>query len=259
MSEQTRPAVALEHPDALRIVTLADRPDLLEDADRLHQDAWDPYLEGAPWDPWERLFDEFVEWQVIVVAPGDQVVGFGHTVPLVWDGTNEDLPLLLNDIIERGWEARRRGESPNTLAALAAVVPESEQNRGISSMILKGMRALAERAALQSLIAPVGPTLKHLYPLTPMERYMHWTREDGAPFDPWVRVHWRLGAEILGVAPITARCTGTVEQWEKWAGLRFPESGLYVVKGALQPVKIDRENDVGCYEDPGIWMRHRIG
>jgi hypothetical protein len=36
----------------------------------------------------------------------------------------------------------------------------------------------------------------------------------------------------------------------------FPESGPYIVPGALQPVIIDRERDVGRYEDPNIWMRH---
>jgi hypothetical protein len=40
--------------------------------------------------------------------------------------------------------------------------------------------------------------------------------------------------------------------------MSFPESGAYVVEGALQPVQIDRERNVGRYEDPGVWMRHRI-
>ena len=38
--------------------------------------------------------------------------------------------------------------------------------------------------------------------------------------------------------------------------MAFPDSGPYVVPGALQPVRIDREHDVGRYEDPNIWMKH---
>jgi hypothetical protein len=52
--------------------------------------------------------------------------------------------------------------------------------------------------------------------------------------------------------------TGTVGEWEEWAGLRFPESGEYVVKGALQPVTIDVKHDKGLYYDPNVWMWHKI-
>lgn len=241
------------------IAMLKDKPHLADDVDRLHEEAWDPFFDGAPWGYWDTLFDEFQTFQVVVCDPGDVLIGAGHTVPFVWDGTYEDLPLKLDDIIERGLEDRRQGRAPNTLAALAAMVPASQRNRGLSSVILRAMRSIAEQHGFSSLVVPVGPVLKHLYPLTPMERYMHWKREDGAPFDHWVRVHWRLGAEFLGVAPITAICTGTVAQWEEWTGMKFPESGIYVVPGALQPVEIDRERDLGRYEDPGIWMRHPIG
>ena len=38
----------------------------------------------------------------------------------------------------------------------------------------------------------------------------------------------------------------------------FPESGEYVIPGALQPVLIDRNRDAGRYEDPNVWMRHPV-
>jgi hypothetical protein len=41
-------------------------------------------------------------------------------------------------------------------------------------------------------------------------------------------------------------------------GNEVPESGLYIVPGALSPVEIDRDRDVGRYDDPGLWMRHRV-
>ena len=51
---------------------------------------------------------------------------------------------------------------------------------------------------------------------------------------------------------------GKVSEWEEWAGMRFPESGPYVVPGALQVVSMYLERDEGCYEDPNIWMRHPV-
>ena len=67
---------------------------------------------------------------------------------------------------------------------------------------------------------------------------MHWTREDGLPFDPWIRLHARLGAEILAVAERSLDISGSVAEWESWTGMSFPEDGDYVVPGALVPVQV---------------------
>jgi hypothetical protein len=40
--------------------------------------------------------------------------------------------------------------------------------------------------------------------------------------------------------------------------MAFPESGSYVVEGALVPVEIDRTRDVGSYVEPNVWMRHTV-
>jgi hypothetical protein len=92
-----------------------------------------------------------------------------------------------------------------------------------------------------------------------MERYVNWQREDGAPLAPWLRVHWRLSARGLCVAPNTLTVETSVEDWEAWTDMAFPESGAYVVPGALQPVQIDCEGDLGRYEDPNYWMVHDVG
>jgi len=118
------------------------------------------------------------------------------------------------------------------------------------------MRALAEERGMHSLVAPVRPTLKSSYPLTPFDRYVGWKWDDGTPFDPWLRVHHRLGAEFMKKMPRALVVTGTIPEWEEWTGMSFPESGAYVVPGALQPVQMDLERNEGRYEDPNVWMRH---
>lgn len=107
-------------------------------------------------------------------------------------------------------------------------------------------------------MAPVRPNAKDRYPLIPMERNAAWTRADGLPFDPWMRVHARLGAERLGVCPSSNVVEGSVADWESWTGMAIPESGEFVVPGALVPVRIDRERDLGRLVEPNVWMRHRL-
>jgi hypothetical protein len=41
--------------------------------------------------------------------------------------------------------------------------------------------------------------------------------------------------------------------------MKFPQTGDYVVPGALVPVQIDRERDQGIYVEPNVWMVHPGG
>ena len=208
---------------------------------------------------WEELFDRFAGFQVAVCDDNDLVVASGNSVPLFWDGTLEDLPDGVGATIERGVGDLEAGRAPTVASALLAKVDPAHQGRGLSGVVLRAMKEVVAGLGLAALIAPVRPTLKDRYPLAPMERYARWERDDGLPFDPWLRVHRRLGAELLRVAPRSMTVTGTVGEWENWTGMRFPESGPYVVPGALCPVRMDVERDLGTYHEPNVWMRHPIG
>ena len=160
--------------------------------------------------------------------------------------------------MERAVRARGERRRPTALSALSALVDVKHRGQGLSRVIIETMRGMAAQWKFTALVAPVRPTLKSAYPLTPMERYVRWTDGEGLPLDPWIRVHARVGAEIVRVIPQAMVIAGTVSQWESWTDMRFPHTGSYVVPGALQPVLIDRERDTGRYEDPNVWMIHRL-
>lgn len=116
----------------------------------------------------------------------------------------------------------------------------------------------ARQSGLEALVAPVRPTKKPAYPLTSFADYISWTTADGAPFDPWVRKHWQLGARLVKIAPCSMRVQAPLSQWTGWSGLRFPVSGPYHVEGGLAPLMADCETGLGLYEEPNVWMRHRL-
>ena len=101
------------------------------------------------------------------------------------------------------------------------------------------------------------PTEKHRYPMIAMEHYASRRRAGRALFDPWLRTHERVGGVGAGVAPASMTIRGSVAEWEDWTGLPMPETGSYVVPGALVSVEVDRERDVGLYVAPNDWMVHR--
>lgn len=193
---------------------------------------------------WGRLYEERPEFQFALVE-GERVLAEGNSLPVA------GMPAAWRDALGQGFDQA----DPDRLCALAILIDPDEQGRGLSRLMLEHMRGLAAEHGWD-LVAPVRPTLKHRYPLTPIERYMHWRRDDGQLFDPWLRAHERLGAELLGVAPDSLVSEGTVADFEKWCGLAFPESGSYVVEGALVPVEIDVDADRGVYSEPNVWMRH---
>ena len=207
---------------------------------------------------WDSLFDTCAGFQIVFCGTANALIALGHTIPFVWDGSLENLPATIDEVMERTIDANCERRAPTALSALAALVSPEHQGRGLSSEILRAMRQLAAEHSMHSLVAPVRPTLKSLYTLIPIERYARWQRSDGAPFDPWLRAHWRLGAEHLKVAPEAAVITGTVAEWEEWTSMDLPESGEYVVPGALQPITVNREQNLGTYSDPNIWMRHSV-
>jgi hypothetical protein len=91
-----------------------------------------------------------------------------------------------------------------------------------------------------------------------MERYVRWQQADGTPFDPWLRAHWRSGGEILKTAHPSMVIEGSADEWEEWTGMKFPESGDYVVAGALAPIQIDRTMNIGRYVEPNVWVHHSL-
>ncbi|HST25725.1 MAG TPA: hypothetical protein VLJ76_07020 [Gaiellaceae bacterium] len=240
------------------IVPYSERPDLVERLGEVGE-VWPQFIHhtGEPFNSrWRRVWREFPDHQLILYEEEtDTVIGRGQTIPFRWDGGFADLPNGVEGVLERVFE---EGGEPTALSALVAIVDPRYQGRGLSRMVIEGMRGIAARDGLQALVAPVRPTVKARYPLTPMERYLTWRRDDGELFDPWLRVHERLGAEILGVCPGSLRVTGTGAEWEEWTGLSFPDSGSYMVEGALVPVEFDRERDEGRYVEPNVWMRHPV-
>jgi hypothetical protein len=206
---------------------------------------------------WERLSLDLPDFQFVLYdAVNDEVVAEGHTGPLWWNGDENSLPDGIDATIELVFTNLRAGNAVNTLCALAAESPRDGRRRGLAVQLLAAMRGIAEHQGLTHLIAPVRPSWKERYPLTAIERYICWRRPDGQLFDPWMRVHERLGARVATPLPRSLRITGTVREWEQWTGMDFPESGDYVFPEGLAPLRIDRSANIGSYWEPNVWMVH---
>ena len=226
----------------LEIVTTSVRPDLDEQARAAFRVVWPEFIFHDPIasEYIDRVETYFPQFDVLLLDDGEVVTG-GWGVPIPWDGAVASLPA---------------GYDGALISAVAAAVRQGRQGGGLAGKALTALRGRAAAAGLRRVIAPVRPTLKSRYPLTPMKKFARWDRSDGLHLDPWIRAHQRLGASILGPAARSMIISGTVAEWEDWAKMSFPETGQYIVPDALDPVDVDRERDCGTYAETNLWMRH---
>jgi hypothetical protein len=241
-----------------RAFTLAERPDLRAASEAVISGAWPEFMtHDAIWAEHAHfLWEAFPEFQFVIVDDDSDVVAVGHAIPFVWDGDATHLPDGIDGVLPAAAAAFAARTPPTSVSALEIVITPGRRGTGLSRVCIDTMSAITVAHGLADLVAPVRPTWKHRYPLTPLDRYARWRRPDGQLFDPWLRTHERAGARSIGVCPASMCITGTVSEWEDWTGLVFPESGTYIVPDALVPITIDRARDEGRYVEPNFWMHH---
>lgn len=238
----------------MKLVRYADRPDLLERRyEELTRPTFPEYMNhNEPGRNWRRLYSDFPDFQVALVD-GEDLLAEAHAIPIFWDGTVASLPSGWDEGFESGMST---SESPTVLMAVAISVAPSQQGRGLSSRMIGAFTDNARAAALASVIAPVRPTWKARYPLIPIERYVEWRRADGTHFDPWIRIHERIGGEILAPAPRSMVIRAPASDWEEWTGMRFPGDGEYVFPGGLSTLEV--RDGIGTHIEPNVWVQHAV-
>ncbi len=246
--------------EQLSVVHLNERPELVDLFWPQKLRIWPEFMRHDLYADklWHHVDSTFADHQIYLVNEAEMPVAVVQTVPFAWDATLGDIPIGWQDLFLRAVLDHEADRAPNTLSALEAAIQPEYRGRGISHRLVNEVKRFAGQRGYQALLIAVRPSRKAEYPLTPMERYVRWTRDDGAPFDPWLRVHWRAGGEILHIAHPSMVCHGTVDEWEEWTGMAFPESGDYVVSDALAPIQIDRRMNIGRYVEPNVWVHHPI-
>jgi hypothetical protein len=245
----------------LLVATIADRPDLAHRLDDF-PGAWPEFMYHDPVS--SQLYDvvvgEYPEFSLIAVdrnAP-DRLVAKTCSFPFNWPGDPDaGLPTGGYDaVILRATGDRLTHQPGNLVAAVEVVVQTALQGSGVSGVMLDALRRNTARLGYPSLVVPVRPNRKHEHPDIPMTEYVRWTRRDGLPVDPWLRVHVRAGARIVGIAPRSMTVAGTLDEWRSWTGLPFDTDGPVRVPKALVPVHCDVVNDHAVYVEPNVWVHH---
>lgn len=245
-----------------KLITPKDLPDYEDRADEIAVGSWPEFMLHDPVANrnWHNLFDRFEEYQFAMLdTESNRMAAMGNSVPFHWDQSLADLP-------EGGWdwvflkaiEDHKNGVTPNIQSAIQVAIHPEYQGKGLSTAMVKAMGEIGRAKGFTSLVAPVRPNQKSTYPLISIDDYIGWKTDEGLPFDAWLRVHARVGGRILKPCHEAMIIRGSLDQWESWTGMEFPQSGEYVVPGALNPIMISIEKEDGVYIEPNVWMVHTL-
>ena len=249
--------------DRFQVITSLTREDYRDLVRGMTKAAWPEFMlhEQVANELWHELLDRFPEYQLALYdREQKRIAAMGNSFPLRWEGALEDLP-------EGGWDwafieavsAHKRGITPNVHCAIQVIIHPDFRRQGLSAPMIEVVRATTQAKGLESLLIPVRPSEKSKYPLTSLDQYITWKTDKGLPFDAWLRVHAKLGGKIIKVCHESKTIRGTCAEWEKWTGMRFPQSEPYIIAGALNPMEMDVEKDEGVYIEPNVWIVHEIG
>jgi hypothetical protein len=245
-----------------KILTGKDVPDLLKQTSEMVLDSWPEFMLHDPYvgKYWDNLFAAYPEFHFgLMEKQSGQFIALGNSLPLAWHGRARELPDEGIDwALEKGFKDYENKRTLTTLCALQIVIDKKHRNKGLSSRMVRCMLATGMAHGYGELIAPVRPPLKASYPLATIDQFIQWKNGDGHPLDPWMRVHVKLGAKIIKPCPKSMQMSGSISQWEQWTAMKFPETGPYVISGALSPIIIDRQTDSGLYIEPNVWMSHSL-
>ncbi|MFJ1732156.1 GNAT family N-acetyltransferase [Streptomyces sp. NPDC088254] len=245
----------------LKISSIAEHPEMLDSVFDM-PDTWPEFttqdLVGNA--HYGRIPEAFPEYVLFAQDERGEVVAHAFSVPFALGAEGR------GELPARGWDQvllwafsdRRRGVTPDTVSAISIVIAPHAQGKGLSRIMLKAMRESARAKGFTEVVAPVRPNAKHREPHTPIEEYAHRVREDGLPYDPWLRVHARAGARIERIAPASMTVAASLAEWRRWTGLPFDAEGDVEVPGALVPVRCEPARDHAVYVEPNVWMRHPL-
>lgn len=246
----------------LQLITPASFPDYRKTVAPLAEACWPEFMLQDPVADahWGALFERFADYQFgFLDTETGAAAAMGNSVPLCWERSLDNLP-------DEGWdwafaqavENHRAGFAPNIQCAIQIAIHPDYRGQGLSARMVEIMRSTGKAKGFGTLVAPVRPSQKAEYPLAEIDRYIQWKDDAGLPFDAWLRVHARAGAHILKACRKSMTIRGSISEWQAWTGLSFPESGPYVVPGALNPIEIDVATDQGVYVEPNVWMVHNL-
>lgn len=239
--------MAVAVADGLELRSAAAAPGVLADVARIEQQG-PPFLVAATAAARQHLDEVAADTTWLAVRDGTPVAAV-RAVALRWDGSPLGAPAAgLTEAVARAGEP-----GADTLAVLDVRVVAEARGQGLGRALLGRFGELAGGAGHRRTLVLLRTHAKADHPLTPYVRYVAAVRDDGAPFDPWLRSAWQAGLRPVRVVDRSLLAAAPLERWSGWARQPFPTSGPELIPGGIKPAIVEFERAEGRYREPHLW------
>lgn len=192
------------------------------------------------------------------------LAGHGMMTRIHWDQDPKHIPDGWQGSVRQSYKnSINKDAKLNTLVGLFIYVENAQRKKGWSGRILNEMLYHGKRLKLSSLIIPLRLPQRYEkeYAEMPFEEFAFLKRADGQYKDHWLRVHTRLGAEILGICNTSHRHAIPLRDfYHIFKVKQFTKNGyqLFSMSDLWYNIYVDTEREYVLIDQACVWVKHRL-
>jgi len=202
------------------------------------------------------LFDQIpLDW--IVLSNDNILIGHGVLCGINWDESIGDLPLGWSDSTYRSSLEKK---CKNTYVALFARVQSEFRQQGHAAKLIETMKELSI-IENKHLIIPLRPPFRYKeeYAQMSFNDFCNLVRDDGMPLDPWIRLHYKIGATKLLVSEFSHQHAMSIQDFcSSFPRVKLDKTGYYMVNINKETYSsfVDIKHGFAIINQGCVWVRH---
>jgi hypothetical protein len=153
--------------------------------------------------------------------------------------------------------------APNCLVGLFINADKAFRKHGWAAQVTQAMKRLAKDCGLTHLIIPLRLTTRyeHQNAKMPYEEFALLKRDDGEYRDHWLRMHTRLGAEVIGISAVSHQHAMHPEDLDEQVHCgKKEQTGEYLIRwnDEYYNIFVDVEREYAIMNQGCVWVRHAL-
>jgi hypothetical protein len=207
-----------------------------------------------------------MDWIIFVDADGPRasLVGHGIATRIRWNGDPKGLPRGWQGAVRESYQlSLARGEACDTLVGLFINVEAPFREQGWSERIVGEMKRLGAERGLSNFVVPLRLPRHYEkeYAAVPFDEFARLRRPDGEYLDHWLRLHVRLGAELIGLCHTSHQHAMNLDDLrQQFECPPFPSGGYHLVSrdGEWYRAFVDLDRDCAVINQGCAWVQHPL-
>ncbi len=190
-----------------------------------------------------------------------QLIAHGVMTNIGWNEQSADLPEGWQGAVRRSYENTLNNTIKNTLVGLYIRVEEQFKQHGYAEKIIDTMKRYTGEQKYDSLVIPLRLPQRYNLDYAKMNylKFINLKRKDGQYVDHWLRIHTRLGGNIIGTCLTSHQHAMNIKDFlTQFKTKKIRLSGYYLSErqGLWYNVYVDTKHKIALINQECTWVHH---